>query len=44
VEDGKDAAVAYGSIDFRFRNDYDYDIKIYCKASKNKINVKIVKI
>ena len=44
VEEGKDAAVAYGSIDFQFRNDYDYSIKIYCSSTKNRIDVKIVKL
>ena len=44
VEEGKDAAVAYGSIDFKFRNDYDYSIKIYCSSTKNRIDVKIVKL
>ena len=41
---GKDAAVAYGSIDFKFRNDYDYSIKIYCSNTADSIDVKIVKI
>ncbi len=41
---GKDAAVAYGSIDFKFRNDYDYDIKIYASNSTNSIDIKIVKL
>ena len=41
---GKDAAVAYGSIDFKFRNDYDYSIKIYCTNTENSIDVRIVKI
>lgn len=40
---GKDAAVAYGSIDFKFRNDYDYDIKIYSSADNNNIYISIVK-
>ena len=44
VEEGKDAAGAYGSIDFKFRNDYDYSIKIYCSSTKNRIDVKIVKL
>ncbi len=44
VEEDKDAAVAYGSIDFKFRNDYDYSIKIYCSSTTNSINVRIVKI
>ncbi len=43
VPEGKDAAVAYGSIDFKFRNDYDYDIKIYASADTNHIYTKIVK-
>ena len=41
---GKDAAVAYGSIDFKFRNDYDYSIKIYCSNTTDSIDVRIVKI
>lgn len=44
VEEGKDAAVAYGSIDFKFRNDYDYNIKIYCSSTTNRIDVRIVKL
>ena len=40
---GKDAAVAYGSVDFKFRNDYDYSIKIYCSNTRDSINVRIVK-
>lgn len=44
VPEGKDAAVAYGSIDFKFKNNYDYDIKIYAISSTNNINVKIVKL
>lgn len=41
---GKDAAVAYGSIDFKFRNDSDYDIKIYCSNTTNTVDVRIVKL
>jgi len=41
---GKDAAVAYGSIDFKFRNDYDYDIKIYATNTTNSVDIKIVKL
>lgn len=44
VPEGKDAAVAYGSIDFKFKNDYDYNIKIYASSDTNNINVKIVKL
>ena len=41
---GKDAAVAYGSIDFKFKNNYDHDIKIYASPTANDITIKIVKI
>lgn len=41
---GKDASVAYGSIDFKFRNDSDYDIKIYCSNTTNTVDVRIVKL
>ena len=39
VKDGKDAAVAYGSYDFKFINNTGYDIKI--KASTDGLNVTI---
>jgi len=39
-----DAAVAYGSIDFKFKNNYDYDIKIYAAPTTNDISIRIVKI
>ena len=41
---GKDAAVSYGSIDFKFRNDYTYDIKIYATNTTNSVDIKIVKL
>ena len=41
---GKDAAVAYDSIDFKFKNDYDYDIKIYANNTTNSVNIRIVKL
>lgn len=41
---GKDAAVAYGSIDFKFKNNYDHDIKIYASADTNNIYIRIVKV
>ena len=44
LKNGKDAAVAYGSIDFKFKNNYEHDIKIYAFANPNTINIKIVKI
>lgn len=41
---GKDAAVAYGSIDFKFKNNCDYDIKIYASSTTDSITVTIVKL
>ena len=43
LKNGKDAAVAYGSIDFKFKNNYEYDIKIYASPTTNDITVKVVK-
>ena len=44
VPEGKDAAVAYGSVDFKFINHYDFDIKIGADANTQSITVKIFKI
>lgn len=44
VEEDKDAAVAYGSVDFKFVNNYDYSIKIYCSVDKKNVYVRIVKL
>ncbi len=47
VDGGLDATVAVTSgivTDFKFRNDYDYSIKIYCSNTKDSIDIRIVKI
>ena len=44
VKEGKDAAVAYGSVDFKFVNNYDFPIKIYCTVDSKNVTVRIVKI
>lgn len=44
IETGKDAAVSYGSIDFKFRNDNPYDIVIDAVNNLDTIYVKISKI
>lgn len=44
VPEGKDACVAYGSCDFKFRNDNNFDIKMYSTNTPDNIDVKIVKI
>ena len=44
VETGKDAAVAYGSVDFKFVNNYEFPIKIYCSVDKDNVSARIVSI
>ena len=44
VPDGKDAAVSYGSIDFKFENNTDNNIKLYFETDDVTLTVKIVKL
>ena len=44
VAKGKDAAVAYGSYDFKFRNDTGNDIKILFEVTKDNVTASIVLI
>mgnify|MGYP001030746298 CR=1 FL=1 len=44
IQTGKDAAVAYGSYDFKFRNDYGFDIKIKAANTPENITVTLYKI
>ncbi len=44
VPTGKDAAVAYGSVDFKFRNDNDFDIKINSSTDGNNVYITLLKI
>lgn len=44
VEEGKDACVSYGSCDFRFTNNNDFDIKMYISNTPDSIDVSLVKI
>lgn len=44
VKEGHDAAVAYGSVDFKFKNTNNYSIKILAQASKKYVVVKLIKI
>ena len=41
---GKDAAVAYGSYDLKFKNNTGFDIKISTSATTNNVSVKLYKI
>lgn len=44
VEEGKDAAISYGSIDFKFRNTNSFSIKIVAEANSDNIIIKIIKL
>ena len=42
VPEGKDAAIAHGSKDFKFRNDSVKDLKIYASSDGTQVYVKLV--
>ena len=42
VQKGKDAAVAYGSYDFKFRNDTGNDIKILSSVANGSVNITLM--
>ena len=44
VPKGKDAAVAYGSVDFQFKNSTGHDIKLLFESNSENVIVKIQKI
>ena len=44
IKDGKDATVAYDYLDLKFKNNNDFDIKLYASANKEKVTVKIFKL
>ena len=44
IQDGKDAAVAYGSYDFKFQNNTGNHIKIKAECTENDVTIKLLKI
>ena len=44
VPDGLDAAVAYGSVDFKFKNNNTYSIKILANATDDEVIIRIIRI
>lgn len=44
VEKDKDAAVACGSVDFKFKNNNSYSLRIYASTDGNQVTISIVKI
>lgn len=44
VPEGKDAAVSYGSLDLKFRNDLDYDVMIQASTDNNSIVIQLIRL
>lgn len=44
IEEGKDATIAFPSLDLKFKNNLPNQIKIYASTDGNSVTVKIVKI
>lgn len=44
IKDGKDATVAYDYLDLKFKNNNDFNIKLYASVSNDKVNVKIFRV
>ena len=42
VPKGKDAATSYGGIDFKFKNPFDYPVKIDAKVTDESVTVRIL--
>lgn len=44
IQNGKDAAVAYGSYDLKFRNDTGHAVKIKAECSADAVLIRLLKI
>ena len=44
VPEGKDAAVSYGTYDFKFKNNMENSIKIKASNTKNEVTIKLLKL
>jgi len=44
VPEGKDAAVSFGSLDLKFRNDTGNDIKILASTDNQSVTIRLIKI
>ena len=44
VPEGKDAAIAHGSMDFKFKNNSDKTIKIYSSVDETNVYIKLVSL
>lgn len=43
IEEGKDATLSYGHLDFKFKNNLSYDIEFICQTTDNEVIVQIKK-
>ena len=44
IKDGKDATIAYDYLDLKFKNNNDFDIKLYASVNDNKVTIKIYRV
>lgn len=44
VPEGKDAAVSYGSLDLKFRNDLGHDIRIDATTDNQTITIRLIQL
>ena len=44
VPEGKDATISYGTLDFKFRNDFGHDIRIDATSDSNIITIKLIQL
>jgi len=44
VEEGRDAATAFGSVDLKIKNVFSYPVVIFCKATDGKLTVTLEQI
>ena len=44
IQNGRDAAVAFGSYDFKFVNNSGYSIKILASASETAVTIKLISL
>ena len=44
IQTGKDAAVAYGSYDFKFTNNTGFDIKISTEVTADYVKISLIKL
>jgi vancomycin resistance protein YoaR len=44
IEEGKDAAISYGSHDFKFKNNSDSQVKVIAENTPDNITIKLIKL